>query len=149
MPTRHRVVSKEIGQLRIYMTPREKRKGKGLRQKLFGKALYQEIIAAAKQAGILNATAHRTHYGYSGDGKIQAAGMSDIENSSLNLCVELISPRSELELFVKTHGELLKDKVLVYKHMEHWDISQQGITVVQSNAEELDADLPPEEQQQV
>ena len=110
MPTRHKVVSKEIGQLRIYMTPKEKRASTSLRKKLFGKSLYQEIIDAAKQAGILNATAHHTYYGYSGDGKIESAGRSEIPNMSLNLCVELLSPRKDLELFVRTHGDLLKDR---------------------------------------
>ena len=144
MPTRHRVVSKEIGQLRIYMTPKEKRETTSLRKKLFGKSLYQEIIAAAKEAGILNATAHHTYYGYSGEGKIESGGMSEIPNASLNLCVELISPRKELELFVRTHGDLLKDKVLVYKHMEHWNIREHGIEIIQSEVDELDADLPAE-----
>jgi len=145
MPSRHKVTSKEIGQLRIYMTPKEKRKSTSIRHKLFGKSLYQEIIDAAKQSGILNATAHHTYYGYSGEGKIQSGGMSEIPNSSLNLCVELISPRKDLELFVRTHGELLMDKVLVYKHMEHWDVSSHGIKVIQADVDELDADLPPEE----
>jgi PII-like signaling protein len=148
MPTRHKVVSKEIGQLRIYMTPKEKRETTSLRKKLFGKSLYQEIINSAKEAGILNATAHHTHYGYSGEGKIEAGGMSETPNMALNLCVELISPRKDLELFVRTHGELLQGKVLVYKHMEHWDVTPRGIKVIQSDQDELDADLPPEERHQ-
>ncbi len=146
MPHRHRVVSKEIGQLRIYMTPKEKRKPDGVRQKLFGRSLYQEIIHAAKEAGILNATAHHTYYGYSGEGRIESGRMSDMPNTALNLCVELISPRKDLELFVRTHGELLKDKVLVYKHMEHWTVGAHGLRVSPSDVDELDADLPPDVQ---
>lgn len=142
MPHRHRVDSKEIGQLRIFMTPKEKQKPAGVRQKLFGRSLYREIIHAAKKAGILNAAVHHTYYGYSGDGRIQSGWTSDMPNTDLTLCVELISPRSDLELFVRTHGELLKDKVLVYKHMEHWTVGTRGITVTQSDVEELDADLP-------
>lgn len=120
MPHRHQIKSREIGQVRIYMTPLEKRKIKGLRG-MFGKPLYQEIIDAAKADGLLNAAAHHTHYGYSGNGKIQA-NHQELRNERLNLCVELIAHRDELELFCRKHGELLKGKVVVYKHMEYWDV---------------------------
>ena len=145
MPTGHKVVSKEIGQLRIYMTPKEKRAGTSYRQKLFGKALYQEIIDAAKRDGILNAVAHHTHYGYSGKGAIESGAMSEIPNLSLNLCVELIAPREELELFVRNHADILKGKVLVYKHMEHWDIHRNAIKISEADLVELDADVIAEE----
>lgn len=142
MPTHHKVVSKEIGQLRIYMTPKEKRNTTSYRQILFGKALYQEIIDTAKLDGILNAVAHQTHYGYSGNGKIESYNMPDNQNMSLNLCVELISPREDLELFARKHVDLLKGKVLVYKHMEHWEIRHHDIKISESDQDELDADLP-------
>jgi H+/Cl- antiporter ClcA/PII-like signaling protein len=145
MPARNKVVSKEIGQLRVYLTPKEKRNTAGYRQKLFGKALYQEIIDAAKRDGILNAVAHHTHYGYSGNGKVQSGNMSDIPNMSLNLCVELIAPREDLELFARNHVDLLSGKVLVYKHMEHWDIRRHDIRITEANLDELDADLLPED----
>ena len=139
MPARHNLVSKEIGQLRIFMTPKEKRNS----GRLFCKPLYQEIINTARGDGILNAVAQQTHYGYSGNGKIEAGNMSDIPNMSLNLCVELIAPRKELETFVRNHRELLHGKVLVYKQMEHWDISGSEIQVTEASLEELDADLLP------
>jgi len=120
MPNGYKVTSREIGQVRIYMTPREKRKGPGLKA-FFGKPLYQEIIDAAKAAGILNAVAHHTHYGYSGIGKVQANN-HELPNSDINLCVELIAHRDELELFCRQHGDLIRGKVIVYKHMESWDI---------------------------
>jgi H+/Cl- antiporter ClcA/PII-like signaling protein len=120
MSHRYKVNAREIGQVRIYMTPREKRKGTGMKA-FFGKPLYQEIIDAAKAAGILNAVAHHTHYGYTGNGKIQANNQ-ELPNNDLNLCVELIGHRDELEVFCRRHGDLIKGKVIVYKHMEHWDI---------------------------
>jgi H+/Cl- antiporter ClcA/PII-like signaling protein len=140
MPHKHKVISREIGQVRIYMTPREKRKGSGMKG-FFGKPLYQEIIDAAKADGILNAVAHHTHYGYSGSGQIQANNQ-ELPNSNMNLCVELIAHRDELELFCRKHGELLKDKVVVYKHMEHWDIGiHDTLKVADAPQEELDADV--------
>lgn len=141
--SKHRVQSREIGQVRIYMTPREKRDRKGLRG-MFGKPLYQEIIDAAKEDGILNATAHHTHYGYSNNGKIQS-NLSELPNAALTLCVELIGDRAVLEQFCRHHGDLLKDKVIVYKHMEHWEISAHSLHTTEASVEELDADLAPDE----
>lgn len=143
MTHKHKVSSREIGQVRIYMTPKEKRKGSGVKG-LFSKPLYQQIIDAAKTDGILNAVAHHTHYGYSGSGKVQANNQ-ELPNGSLNLCVELIADRDHLELFCRKHGELLRGKVIVYKHMEHWDIEDHGrrtdLRTTDAPVEELDADV--------
>ena len=77
----------EIGQLRIFLTARERR-NKGFRG-LFGKPVYQEIIHAAKEDGVLNAIAHRMHFGYSGQSKVEH-DKHEIPNEYLTLCVELI-----------------------------------------------------------
>jgi PII-like signaling protein len=108
--------------------------------KLYGKPLYQELIDAAKRDGILNATAHHTHYGYTGNGRVQS-NTGELPNPDLTLCVELIAPRDELEDFAKKHADILKDKVLVYKHMEHWDLHHQEIETSEATVEELDADV--------
>jgi H+/Cl- antiporter ClcA len=145
MPHNHKVISREIGQVRIYMTPREKRKNAGPRglRGLFNRPLYQEIIDAAKADGILNAVAHHTHYGYSGQGKIQSNG-HELPNSAINLCVELIADRAQLELFCRKHGNLIRGKVIVYKHMEHWDIHHHQIEATDAAVDELDADVMDE-----
>lgn len=140
MPHRHKVKSREIGQVRIYMSPGEKRKGQGIKR-MFSKPLYQEIIDAAKVDGILNATAHHTHYGYSGTGKVQSNNQ-ELPNQMLNLCVELIAHRDQLELFCRKHGDLLKGRVIVYKHMEHWDIGDHdSLKIADAPQEELDVDV--------
>jgi H+/Cl- antiporter ClcA/PII-like signaling protein len=140
MPHRHKVTAREIGQVRIYMTPAEKRKGPGMKA-LFARPLYQEIIDAAKADGILNAVAHHTHYGYSGNGQVQSNNQ-ELPNNQLNLCVELIAHRDQLELFCRKHGELIKGKVIVYKHMEHWDIGpHDALKAKDAPAEELDVDV--------
>jgi PII-like signaling protein len=140
MPSKHRVVPREIGQLRVYMSHRTKRKSRSFMDKLYGKPLYQELIDAAKRDGILNATAHHTHYGYTGNGRVQS-NTGELPNPDLTLCVELIAPRDELEDFAKKHADILKDKVLVYKHMEHWDLHHQEIETSEATVEELDADV--------
>ncbi|MCA1986115.1 MAG: DUF190 domain-containing protein, partial [Desulfovibrio sp.] len=81
---------------------------------LFSRPLYQELIDAARADGILNAVAHHTRYGYSGNGVIQSDA-SEVPNERLNLCVELIAHRDQLERFCRMHGELLQGKVIVYK----------------------------------
>lgn len=118
----HQVHTQEMGLVRIYLTPRERRPRVGLRRMLRNKPLYQEIIDSAKDDGILNAVAHSTHYGYSGTGDIQRNASPEVANSQLMLCVELIAPTAQLELFCRRHGELLADKVVVHKTVEHWDI---------------------------
>ena len=138
MPHRYKVTSRDIGQVRIYMTPREKRKGPGMKA-FFGKPLYQEIIDAAKAGGILNALAHHAHYGYTGNGSIQANNQ-ELPNNDLNLCVELIAHRDELEQFCRRHGDLIQGKVIVYKRMEYWDIGpHETLKMIEAPEEESDA----------
>ena len=111
------------------MTPGERRRhtGNAFKRLMSGSPpLYKEIIIAAKQDGLLNATAHHTHFGFSGRSQVQANNM-EISNPSLNMCVELIAPREQLEQFCRKHGVLLHDKVVVYKQMEHWKIGAHGL----------------------
>jgi H+/Cl- antiporter ClcA/PII-like signaling protein len=116
---RHTLAHKEIGMIRIYLKPREKAVGVGSRF-FGGRPLYRELVMQAKAAGIMNATAHHTHFGYSNRGKLEEEGY-ETPNPDLTMCVELIAPRADLEEFCRTHGEMLKRKVIVYKHVEHWD----------------------------
>lgn len=144
MSHRHKIESREIGQVRIYMTPGERRKktSKGIKGLLPGSPpLYMEIIKSAKEDGLMNATAHHTHYGFSGNGQVQAS-VTEVANPNLSLCVELIGPREELENFCRKHGDLLKDKVVVYKHMEHWDIGAYNLRIDNASPEEY---IEPEE----
>lgn len=141
----HRLTSREIGQLRIYLAPGERRdksgeSGFGLRRLLAGHPpLYTELIQLARQEGLLHATAHHSHYGYSSGGEIQA-NIQELPNPRLTMCVELIGPRAQLEQFCRKHGALLQNKVVVYKHMEHWDI--EGHQLQTSDLKEEDYDEP-------
>lgn len=120
MSQRYTVSGSEIGQVRIFMTPGDKKTVHKIR-KLFTRPLYQEIIDAAKADGIISAVARHAHYGYSGGGAVQSA-KHEVPNDRLSLCVELIAPRDALERFCRQHGDLLADKVIVYKHIESWAI---------------------------
>lgn len=123
--TSHKLSSREVGMVRIYMKPREKAVGKG---SWFGgaKPLYRELVMQAKASGIMNAVAHQTHFGYSNSGKLQDEGF-EIPNPDLTMCVELIGDRELLEEFCRTHGALLKNKVIIYKHIEHWDVRDNAL----------------------
>ncbi|MFX9181059.1 DUF190 domain-containing protein, partial [Acinetobacter baumannii] len=87
---------------RIYLKPREKAVGVG-RRFLGARLLYRELVMQAKAAGIMNATAHHTHFGYSNRGKLEDEGY-EVPNPDLTMCVELIAPRPDLEEFCRTHG---------------------------------------------
>jgi len=135
MQERHRVVSKETGQLRIYLPQGETRHGMGLRS-LFGRPLFRELIDLAKQYGILNATSHSTHYGFSNNGRVHSDG-SETPNPHLSVCVELIDRRDRLEEFCHQNSVILKDRVMVFKHLEHWELHAELLDVTEAGVEEL------------
>ena len=118
---KHQITSQEMGKIRIYLTPSQKTEAKGLWQKLNAKPLYRAIINAAKKDGLMNASAFMTHYGFSGGGKVQAAG-AEMQNPNLSLCVEIIDLKDRLETFCRQHGRMLQGKIIIYKHVEHWDV---------------------------
>ena len=140
MSHRHRVVSKEIGQLRIYLSQGERRPGKGLRG-LFQRPLYRELIDLAKTEGIPNATSHLTYYGYSNHGKAQSDGV-EAPNPNLNICVELVDQRVRLEHFCRKHADVLGHHVIVYKHLEHWELHAHQLDVSEATAEVFHLDSP-------
>lgn len=127
----HHIVSHEIGKIRIYLTPRDRVAAKGFWDKLNAKPIYREIIKAAKQDGLKNAAAFMTHFGFTNGGKVQEQG-AEMANPHLTLCVELIDHKDVLEEFCRRHGELLKGKTIVYKHVEHWDV--RGSDLVEEDA---------------
>lgn len=131
----HRVVSKEIGQLRIYLPQGETRHGMGLRS-LFGRPLYRELIELAKAEGILNATSHVTHHGYSNSGRVHSEG-AEVTNPHLSVFVELIDHRDRLEAFCRQHADRLNGRVIVYKHMEHWELHAQDLDVTEATVDGL------------
>lgn len=117
------ISSREVGQVHIYMTHADKVSTHGIKR-WFSKPLYRAVIEAAKKDGILNANAHHTHHGYSAQGDIQSSDL-EIPNDKLTLCIELISNREKLEQFCRDHGRLLKNKLVVYKRLEHWDVNNE------------------------
>jgi len=123
---KHEISSREMGKIRIYLTPRERTEAVGFWGTLNAKPLYRAIINAAKKDGLRNAAAFMSHYGFSDHGEVHA---HDVEttNPNLTLCVEIIDHKDKLEEFCRNHGDLLKDKTVVYKHVEHWEIGPKAL----------------------
>jgi H+/Cl- antiporter ClcA/PII-like signaling protein len=140
MTHEHHVVSQETGQLRIYLRQGERRPGTGLRS-LFRKPLYRELVDLAKSEGIANASSHLTHYGYNNHGKAHSEGIEG-PNPNLSVCVELIDHREHLERFCRNHVELLQDRIMIYKHLEHWELHAHQLDVSEATAEEFHLDSP-------
>lgn len=115
------IVSKEIGHLCIYLARKDRMPSRGWLRLLPRRSLAQHIIDLAKRDGILNATSHSTHYGFTGRGDIETI-QPDHANGRLVMFVELVAERVQLEQFACTYKELLKDKVMVYKHVDQWTL---------------------------
>jgi PII-like signaling protein len=119
-PTRY-IAANELGHLRIYLARKDRMPPRGWLNFLPRRSLAQHIIDLAKRAGILNASAHSTHYGFTGGGDIESI-QPDHSNGRLAMFVELVGERELLEKFACSHEELLKDKIIVYKHLEQWTV---------------------------
>lgn len=122
MKTGHRIVSRELGKVRIYLAPRDRLPARGLFDRLCARPVYRELIKAAKKDGLKNAAAFTTHYGFTNGGKDQSQG-AEIANPNLTICVELIDTKERLETFCRRHGDLVKGRTIVYKPVEHWEIT--------------------------
>lgn len=114
--------TRDVGMIRIYMKPSDK--GKAPRKFWFfgTKPLYRELVAAAKNAGIMNAIVHHTHYGYSNHGSIQPEGYEE-PNPHLTMCVELICERERLDRFCRDQAEALQGKAIVFQALENWSVT--------------------------
>jgi H+/Cl- antiporter ClcA/PII-like signaling protein len=123
MTINHAVSASEVGMLRIYLKPSERSGETGLKKIFSGNPMYRRIVQEAKKSGLMNAVAHHAHYGFSNHGPVQSHG-AELQNPDLTICVELIASRGDLEQFCKTHGALLKGKVIIYKHLEHWRLTE-------------------------
>lgn len=141
----HKVVGREVGQLRIYLNSAIKGRPRSGWKKLLGTTpLYRELIAAAKGDGILHATAHNSFHGYSGKQAIQSDNV-ETGNPHLTLCVELVDTRAKLEAFVKHHGDLLQGRVMVYKHVEHWDLHDHTLNEKDATPKEIEEESAKED----
>jgi PII-like signaling protein len=140
----HHIVTREMGKIRIYLTPRDRIPASGFWDRLNAKPIYREIIKAAKKDGLNNAAAFMTHFGFSNGGKIHAEG-AEMPNPNLTMCVELIDHKDKLEAFCHRHGAMLKGKTIVYKHVEHWDIRGGELVEKDASPDEVIDGLPVDE----
>ncbi|AWC25229.1 Voltage-gated ClC-type chloride channel ClcB [Aminobacter sp. MSH1] len=135
----HILTASDVGMVRIYLKPRDKMPSKGARALWSSRLLYRELVLEAKKEGMMNAVAHHTHYGYSNHGRVENHS-SEISNPELTVCVEIIGHRADLETFVRRHGALLYNKVIIFKHLEHWSVDEKGDALVETTLNEPQAD---------
>jgi PII-like signaling protein len=111
------------GKLRIYLKTGENIKSKTLLRKLFPTRVYSNLIKMAKEDGIINASVFTTHMSFSNNNNEKITQYSfESENSGLTVCVELIDTKEKLQEFFIKHKDSLKDKVVIYKEVEFWDV---------------------------
>lgn len=128
----HILIPSDVGMVRIYLKPRDKMPSKGARTLWSSRPLYRELVLEAKKAGLMNAVAHHTHYGFSNHGRVEDHS-SEIGNPELTMCVEIIGHRDDLEIFVRRHGAILRNKVIIYKHLERWAVSEEGDALIETS----------------
>ncbi|MFA6084849.1 DUF190 domain-containing protein [Mucilaginibacter sp.] len=115
------ITERTLGKIQIYLKPKDKLPGSGLMSRLKPKQLYREIVQYAKDDRLMNASVYQTHHGYSMHGEIRAHHY-ELDNQDLSLCIELIDEKKKLEDFCIKHAELLKDKMIVYRAVEFWEL---------------------------
>ncbi len=126
MSSENHVLSNAMGKIHIYLTPRDRVPASGFWEKMIPRLTYREIVQAAKKDGLKSASSFMTHYGFCNGGKIETKG-SEAPNPNLTLCVELIDDKSALEDFCKRHAGLLSGHMIVYKHVEHWNVQARPV----------------------
>lgn len=131
MPSSHVLSPSDIGMVRIYLKPREKMPSRGARTLWAQCPVYRELVLLAKKAGLTNAIAHHTHYGFSNHGAVENDG-SEYSNPELTMCVEIIGHRPDLEAFVRSQGALLRNKVIIFKYLERWTIRDKDHALVET-----------------
>ncbi|AYJ84675.1 voltage-gated chloride channel protein (plasmid) [Sphingomonas paeninsulae] len=139
MTQTHHVTSREIGMIRIYLKPADKAPRALSKSRWGAKPLYRALVTQAKADGIMNAVAHHTHYGFSNHGPVRENG-AEISDPHLTMCVELIGSKDQLELFCRAQGALLADKVIVYKHLEHWHVGPGELAHEDASPDQLAAE---------
>jgi PII-like signaling protein len=136
MKNTHRIEAQETGKIRIYLTPRDRVAARGFLNRLGARPVYREIVSAAKKDGLHSAVAFTAHHGFSNGGQIKSENI-EAPNSGLTICVELIDHKDRLEEFCRHHGDLLKGRSIVYKHVEHWSLHEHDLTEQDASPDEV------------
>lgn len=110
------------GKVKIYLKPKDKLDSERFLDKFKSRQIYRELVKNARNDGILSAVVYNTHSSFMMGDKIRNTHV-ELENNETTLCVELIDDKEKLEQFCKKHGKLLKDKMIVFKAVEFWEIA--------------------------
>ncbi len=118
-PNRFTVHHREVGMLRIYLKPSDKigpRRSGGQSR---------SIASDSHREGGRHHQRRRAKYPLrlqqSRNDPGERLGIAD---PHLTICVELVGDRDQLDLFCRRHGDLIGNKVIVYKRLEHLAITR-------------------------
>lgn len=109
-----------ICKLRIYLKMGEKVKGDTLAQRFFPKTKYMKMLDEAKKFGLRNAHIYQTHGAYEKGGAVHHYNI-EMSDSGLTVCLELVDEREKLEMFFKTHRQMMKGKTAIFSEVELWE----------------------------
>jgi PII-like signaling protein len=101
-------MSASLALLRVYLC-----RGAG-RRSWFKKSLARQLVEDAFRSGIEYASITSGHCGYVSGARRISDGSEEMSFESLPQCVELAASRSALEVFVKSHEEVIRDCVVVW-----------------------------------
>jgi Uncharacterized conserved protein len=110
-----------FGKLRIYLKTGENIKSKTLLRKIFPARMYGYLVKMAKEDKIMHASVFTAHMSFSHGEGIEHFSY-ETSNGGLTVCVELIDTKEILQMFFMKHVESLRDKVVIYKEVEYWDM---------------------------
>jgi len=122
MNSTHTIKERILGKLQIFIKPNEKVPATGLLDSLRSRQLYRELVKYAKADHLMNASVYQTHHGYTLQGGITSHHF-ELDNAKLSMCVELFDEKKNLEDFCRKHALLLKDKMIVFRTVEFWEIN--------------------------
>ena len=115
------IIEKALGKLQIYVKPKDKVEAENFIHSLRSRSLYVALVKYAKEDKLMNASVFQTHHGYSMHSRIETNHV-EVPNQDLYICIELIDEKEKLEEYCKKHKELLKDKMIVFRPVEFWEI---------------------------
>jgi PII-like signaling protein len=122
MKSTHKIKERVLGKLQIFIKPNEKVTATGFLNSLRSRQLYRELVKYAKADRLMNASVYQTHHGYTMQGETSSHHF-ELDNGKLSMCIELFDEKKNLEDFCRKHALLLKDKMIVFRTVEFWEIN--------------------------
>lgn len=110
-----------VGLIRVYLSPRDRRRTAGWWARQFGRPLSVDLVVAAKEHGLPHALVLHSRFGYTDGGAIHDEH-PEFGAAALTVCVELMGEVRDVEAFCEHHVDLLAGHTVLFRHAETWEI---------------------------